>query len=393
MTLGDSLQSKRDDGSIYQPELLDLSLETGQARVAELLKSGQLLSVGDDYEEQLLELYQVNNPTKIFNPDFKSEFEQHLTGLKATAPFWQQGLWAYYPWLGSIVHILPKDDFLKLRTARNRNLINQVEQDKFYHARIGIAGLSVGSNIALALVLQGGGGKLRLADHDRLALTNTNRVIAGVQNLGLPKVVVTARTLTAINPYLELEIFFDGLNPDNLDQFCDGLDVIVDEMDNISIKFLLREQARKRRLPLLMGADNGDNAVIDIERYDLDPNTPFFHGRMGEVTYDGLKGLDKMGIGRLITKHVGSENVTKRMQESLLEIGKTVVSWPQLGGAAILNGAAIAYAVRQVLTGGPLEDNRALISLDEKLEPDYNSPEKVAIRAKTADTFRQIFGL
>jgi hypothetical protein len=165
------------------------------------------------------------------------------------------------------------------------------------------------------------------------------------------------------------------------------------------VKYLIREQAQKRKLAVVMAADNGDNAVVDIDRYDLDPNLPFFHGRMGttgpggEISYDMLTKLDKFGIGKMITKHVGAENVTQRMQESLMEMGKTIVSWPQLGGAAMINGAAVAYCVRKILNDQPLESNRALIFLDEKLIPDYNSPAEQKRRADIAAGFRKIFGL
>jgi hypothetical protein len=114
---------------------------------------------------------------------------------------------------------------------------------------------------------------------------------------------------------------------------------------------------------------------------------------MGDVTYEQLRQLDKFGIGRLITKHVGPQNVTERLQQSLMEMGKTIVSWPQLGGSALLNGAAVAYCVRRILNNQPLEPNRAIVSLDEKLIPDYNSAEQVSQRAAIADNFRRIFHL
>jgi hypothetical protein len=114
---------------------------------------------------------------------------------------------------------------------------------------------------------------------------------------------------------------------------------------------------------------------------------------MGEVTYEELCSLDKFGIGKMITKHVGAENVTQRMKESLLEMGKTIVSWPQLGGAALINGGAVAYCVRKILNGEPLEGNRSLISLDEMLIPGHNSAKEKLKRKKSADQFKKIFGL
>jgi hypothetical protein len=205
---------------------------------------------------------------------------------------------------------------------------------------------------------------------------------------------MAARRIYEINPYAHVELFSEGVHPENIDAFFKGVDVMIDELDNIAVKYLIREKAKEYKVPVLMATDNGDNAVVDVERYDIEDNITYFHGRMGDdISYESLSKLDKFGIGKMATKCVGPENVTIKMQESLLEMGKTIVSWPQLGGAALINGAAVAYCVRKILNGQLLENNRALISLDEKLIPNYSSEEETKRRANAADTFRKIFGL
>ena len=49
------------------------------------------------------------------------------------------------------------------------------------------------------------------------------------------------------------------------------------------------------------------------------------------------------------------------------EVGRTLPSWPQLGGAAALSGVAIAYAAKKIILGQYLKEGRTLISLNEKL--------------------------
>ena len=376
-----------------KPVFFNLAESEDHKRLTALISEGKVRRVSDDYREQLLELFGINNPSSVHAEGFDEKFEEHLKESEEKTPLWQQGVWVYFPWSSTLTHILPEDDFQLVRTARNQNLISKEEQSKFYNTTVGIGGLSVGSSVALGLVLQGGAKHIKFADMDRLALSNTNRIISGVDNLGILKVDMTARKIYEINPYAQIELFPEGLGKENIEKFFEGLDIVIDELDNLAIKYLIREQAKKNRIAVVMAADNGDNAVVDVERYDLDENTPFFHGRMGNVSYEGLLGLDKFGIGKMITKHVGPENVTERMQQSLFEMGKTIVSWPQLGGAAMINGAAVAYCVRKILNGQPLEDNRALVSLDEKLVPDYNSTEKVGERKQIADSFKKIFGL
>ena len=362
-----------------------------------LIKDKSVQYIIDDYEEQVREYFAICNPSHIFFPSFEKEFRLYLKKLNDTQPLWQQGVWVYYPWMATLVHILEDQAFQKVRMARNRNLITEEEQKKFYNSIIGIAGLSVGNSVALSLVLQGGGRHMRLADFDSLALSNLNRIRGGIDVLGIKKTEVTARQIYLLNPYAKLELFSEGLTKNNMNHFMNHegkkLDVIIDEVDNMAIKCLIREQTSKLRIPLVMAADNGDNAVVDIERYDKNPKLKFFHGRIGNVNYEKLLGLKKMEVGRLITKHIGIENVMVRMQESLSEIGKTLVSWPQLGGAALLNGCTVAYCVRRILTNQPIENNRAFVSLDESLDPTYFSTTQKRYRKKITARHKKIFGL
>lgn len=389
----ETLDTLRRNGVVSKPLVFDISRSEDLAHFERILSEGAIKQVSDDYEEQQRELFGVKNPSRVYTPGFETAFQENFRSLSAAKPLSHDGRWAYFPWRYLAAHILPEEDYHLVRTARNQDLITMEEQEKFYNATIGIGGLSVGSSVAFAIALGGGGKKMKLADMDRLALSNTNRVLAGADRLGMLKVEMVARTIYEINPYAELELHSEGLTPENIADFFDGLDIMIDELDNIAVKYLIREQAQKRRIAVVMAADNGDNAVVDVERYDLDPQPEFFHGRMGDVSYEMLKSLDKFGIGKIITKHVGPENVTERMQQSLTQMGKTIVSWPQLGGAALINGAAVAYCVRKILNKEPLEPNRALVSLDEKLVPDYNTDEAHAHRRKVSEAFAKGFGL
>ena len=379
--------------SISVPFIFDLTLVEHQEIFLEAISSRKINHIVDDYETQLKELFQVLNPKLVFASDFETQFKNYLSKIKEKNLFWQHGRWVYYPWISTVVHTLEDESFQLVRTARNKNLIRANEQEKFYNSTIGIAGLSVGSNVAFAIVLQGGGRHLKLADFDTLSLSNMNRIRTGIDNLGLLKVEMVARQIYLLNPYTEIEVFSEGLTEKNIELFFDGLDIIIDEIDNLGLKYLIRQSAKKYKTPVVMGADNGDNAVIDIERYDLDPQLIFFHNRIGKTSYEELLALDKLAIGKKIIQHIGIENITERVQESMLEIGKSIVSWPQLGGAALLNGSAVAYCVRKILTGELLEKNRSLISMDEKLIPNYLDVEQIEKRKNTLAFFRKSFKL
>ncbi len=338
------LESLKNGEIKNEPVIFDFKNEEDKKEVLKLLEEKKINWVSDDYAEQLKELFAVKN---------------------------QEGKWVFYPWLGALSHILPEDDFFAVRTSRNKNLIIKEEQEKFYNSKIGIAGLSVGSSVALAIALEGGAKHMKLADFDSLALSNTNRVMAGVQNLGFSKAEIVARQIYELNPYAKVEIFKEGLNKNNIEKFFDGLDMIIDELDNASIKFLIRQEAKKHKIPVIMAADNGECGIIDIERYDLNPQPKFFHGRMGKISFEKLEKMDKRQTGKIFAKQIGLENISTRMVNSFMEIGKTIVSWPQLGGTAMLNGATVAYCARKIASGQPIKNRRGIISLDEKLMPFY----------------------
>lgn len=389
-----TLLTSKNTISASVPILFNLSKQDDRERVTKLFNDGDIKTTIDDYQEQQLELFGIKNPSKVYTPSFKEAFSEYYNNLQKTRPLHEDGIWVYFPWSSKLVHILHEDDFQSVRTARNKNLISHEEQEKFYNTCVAIGGLSVGSSVAFSLVLEGGAKHIKLADMDRLALSNTNRILMGVDNLGVLKVEMAARRMYEINPYMNIELYKDGIHPENIDEFFKGVDIMIDELDNIAIKYLIREKAKEYKIPVLMATDNGDNAVIDVERYDIDNDITYFHGRMGDnLSYDSLLTLDKFGIGRIAAKCVGPENVTIKMQDSLLEMGKTIVSWPQLGGAAIINGIAIAYCIRKIANNQPLINNRALINLDEHFIPDYHGEDETKKRQIAGETFKKIFNL
>jgi molybdopterin/thiamine biosynthesis adenylyltransferase len=328
------------------------------------------LIVEDYIDLAIDELFDIEYPAKkdTKTKDEVDEFGKSLTNNDNNT--W--GDWIYYPWLNKIVHFPPVDKLRALRTSRNRNLITAEEQKKLYTSTILIIGMSVGSNIVEALVSQGIGSKLLLIDMDIIEPSNLNRIRAPYHHVGLHKVEAISRKVWEIDPFIEIEPYNDGLNIDNLKTiFSDHkVDVVVDEMDDLRMKILLRESAKAKHLPVVMAADDGDDALIDIERYDLNPDAELFADRIPNEILDRIKAdnIPRAELGMMIGRYfVGANNIPLRMYQSLGEVGKSLPSWPQLGGAAALSGIAIAYVIKKILLAENIKDGRILISLDEKI--------------------------
>lgn len=283
--------------------------------------------------------------------------------------------WAYYPWRRAVVAVLGPRGFQALRLDRNRNNITAAEQTTLSSLTIGVAGLSVGHVIAHTLAAQGLCGKLRLADFDRLELSNLNRVPATVFDLGINKAVVAARRIAEIDPYLPVEVLDAGLNAETLDEFVSGLDIAVEECDSLDIKALLRIAARDRQIPVLMATS--DRGIVDVERFDREPGRPILHGLLGQLDIGLLPGMSSREKIPHVLRHLEAERLSPRTAASLIEIDRSLSTWPQLASDVIIGASAIAEAVRRIGLGEELRSGRSRIdvswALNQIHEPDMRN--------------------
>ena len=81
------------------------------------------------------------------------------------------------------------------------------------------------------------------------------------------------------------------------------------------------------------------------------------------------------------------------MQDSLLEVGKSIYSWPQMGNAATLAGVSLSYVVKRILLGESLVSGKKEVNLDAIFQANYNDSEVVKIRNQKIDTFLKIINL
>lgn len=316
--------------------------------------------VVDTLDDQLRELVAAREPGRRFSPE---ELDAAVAEALGGAPAWAYGVWAFFPWSNRLVHLLPRDEFRALRGDRNRDKVTADEQARLREARIAVIGLSVGLSAATTLALEGVGGAFRLADFDTLSLSNLNRLRAGVADLGMHKGVLAARQLAEIDPWLDVEVLPEGATPENLDRLLDGVDLLVEECDDLQVKLLARERARARRIPVVM--DTSDRGLLDVERFDREPDRPLLHGLMGDVDPTRLRDLPPAEKVPLVIRVLGGEAaMSPRMASSLAQVKRTLSSWPQLASGVTLGGALVADAARRILLGELTASGRWSVDLD-----------------------------
>ncbi|MCG5434328.1 Rv1355c family protein [Mycobacterium sp. MYCO198283] len=324
--------------------------------------AARILDEGDDADRALLDRLRADPRVDVI--DAVAEQQRTLAEVRPTPGaevLEERTKWAYYPWRRTLVGILGPQGFRALRLDRNRNLITAVEQRRLETLTIAVAGLSVGHVIAHTLAMQGMCATLRLADFDTLELSNLNRVPATVLDLGINKAIVAARRIAELNPYLGVEVVSAGVTAETLDGFLDGVDVVVEECDSLDMKLTIREAARGRRLPVVMATS--DRGLVDVERFDLDPTRPVLHGALGSITAAQLADLPREDKVPYVLRHVDATQSSTRMTASLVEVGHTLSTWPQLAGEVTLGAAAVVEAVRRITLGEPLDSGQVRIDI------------------------------
>lgn len=352
------------DRTTFRPGFFRLSVPDDRARLEELLKREPHTVVHDELHSQLRELVRTLDPARKFTVDeLDVAARDHLNGLEPRA----YGVWVHYPWSGRLVHLLDEREFVLVRTDRNRNKITAEEQAILATKRVGVIGLSVGQSICLTLALERSFGELRIADFDTLELSNLNRIRSGTQAMGHLKTVNVAREIAEIDPFLKVILFNEGLSRANIERFCtEGgkLDIMVDECDSVDVKILCRQKARELRIPVLM--DTSDRGMLDIERFDLEPDRSILHGLIDHLDIEAAsKARTNEEKLPFILPIAGIDTLSPRMKASMLEIENSVTTWPQLASSVVMGGGVVGEITRRICLGHPMPSGRWWLDPDE----------------------------
>lgn len=113
---------------------------------------------------------------------------------------------------------------------------------KIQKVKVGIAGAGgLGSNCAFNLVRSGFNNFL-LADFDLIEYTNLNRQFYFYHQVGNKKVEALRTNLLAINPDLNIEVFAEKIDEDNVASIFRDCDVVVEAFDQAVYKRMIVEE-------------------------------------------------------------------------------------------------------------------------------------------------------
>ena len=151
--------------------------------------------------------------------------------------------------------------------SRNIGLLTQAEQDKLANAKVAIPGMGGVGGVHLITMTRTGVGKFHIADFDTYDPVNINRQFgARVPDFGRSKMEVMKEQALSINPYLEIKEFHEGINDSNIDDFLDGVQVVIDGLDFFAfdIRRLLFNRAREKGVYVITAGPLGFSSAMLI---------------------------------------------------------------------------------------------------------------------------------
>ena len=167
---------------------------------------------------------------------------------------------------------------------RNYGFFNEAEQQKIIESTVAIAGVG-GDGFQLGEKLARiGVTKFIVADPEVFEVENINRVSGAKHStLGKNKAEVFRDSVMDIQPEATVDIFTDGVNPDNVNEIVSRADLILDESEltKLELGTMIARHARENNKPVLVVLNIGFAAIST----SFDPN--------GRMTFEKVMGIPK----------------------------------------------------------------------------------------------------
>jgi molybdopterin/thiamine biosynthesis adenylyltransferase len=117
---------------------------------------------------------------------------------------------------------------------------------------VGAGGLGAPAALYLAAA---GVGRLRIIDHDEIALSNLQRqVVYRAADVGMPKAERTRAVLNELNPHVEVEAIGQRLTESDAANLLRGASIVLDGTDDFSTRFAVNTACHDLGVTLISGA-------------------------------------------------------------------------------------------------------------------------------------------
>lgn len=230
---------------------------------------------------------------------------------------------------------------------RNIGLVTEEEQAKLRTFTIAIPGMGgVGGAHLISLVRQGFE-KFKIADLDSFELKNFNRQYgARMDTIGHHKAITMREEALKINPNCSIEVFEDGISPENIEAFLADVDLGIDAIDAfaVDIRRMFINTSMAKNIPVVSAGPIGFSTAFLI----------FMPGGPNFDTYFAVQENDpyEKKILSFIVGLVPKMLQRKYMRKTNLKEKRGPSS---IGSINLCAGVSVIYALKILLKKGPIK--------------------------------------
>ncbi|MHC1747992.1 MAG: ThiF family adenylyltransferase [Cellulosilyticaceae bacterium] len=153
----------------------------------------------------------------------------------------------------------------KQRYSRNGTCINETEQKVLSKAKICILGCGGLGGYMIEMLARVGVGALRVVDGDVFDPSNLNRqILANQNNLNQEKVIIASKHVAEINSEVIVEAVPSFINESNAEDILRGCTVVMDALDNLSVRKMVADTCSKLNIPYIYGAIAGWYGQVSV---------------------------------------------------------------------------------------------------------------------------------
>ncbi len=137
-------------------------------------------------------------------------------------------------------------------------------QSRLAKSAVVVIGCGATGSALASLLARAGVGRLRIVDRDYIEASNLQRQVLFDEDdaaNSLPKAVAASRKIKGFNSEIDVEGLVADATPDNIEELCEGTDLILDGTDNFETRYLINDYAVSQQRPWIYTAAVGSYCV------------------------------------------------------------------------------------------------------------------------------------
>jgi molybdopterin-synthase adenylyltransferase len=193
--------------------------------------------------------------------------------------------------------------------------IGEAGQQKLASSRVLLIGLGALGTVAADQIVRAGVGFVRMIDRDFVELSNLQRQsLFDEEDIrkNLPKAIAAEAKLRRINSSVQIEAIVDDVNPSNIEDHLEGIDLVLDALDNFETRFVVNDACAKHHKPWIYTAAVGSYGLVMPV---LPGTTPCLRCLLGNLPAPGTSPTcETAGVVAPITHIIASMQVAEALK-------------------------------------------------------------------------------